>query len=186
MAAPMFAALGSFSPPVMEEMPRNIGPRLSRILTGDGGNGIQASLVSQDAGCSACEPREWTDSIYAPSVGSSCTIMNVTDEDSPSRCKECVSERKKALFRDLKPTARSNATLWLSEILSLLVATCILVAIVLILTIYNKKEQPQWSTGDTINLSTLVAVLSTIFRSLLAGIVEASKSHLDSRIRSIK
>jgi hypothetical protein len=52
---------------------------------------------------------------------------------------------------------------WWFEIASLIVAIAALVAIVVTLAEYDKKEQPGWK--HTINLNTLIAILSTLLRA---------------------
>lgn len=94
------------------------------------------------------------------------------DKDNSDRSMRYDSKRKND-----RPTIRLGATSWLAEISSLIAAIFCLIAIVVILTVYNNQKQPQWSAGETLNLSTLIAVLATILRSLLTGVVEAGKSH---------
>lgn len=66
------------------------------------------------------------------------------------------------------------ATAWWKEMLSLLVAVGAMVAIVVILVMYNGQEQPSWR--HSINLSTLVAILSTLLRALMVVVVEEGKT----------
>lgn len=67
-------------------------------------------------------------------------------------------------------TARS----WVGEVLYMIAAISALVAIVAILSRYNGRERPQWPYGDVLDLSALIALLATILRSMLAGIIESS------------
>lgn len=70
---------------------------------------------------------------------------------------------------------------WIWEIVSLLVAVCCLVAIFTILAQFDDKEQPEWPYASTLNLSTLIALLATVLRSMLENVLGAGKSsHPDS------
>lgn len=60
---------------------------------------------------------------------------------------------------------------WAFEFLSFLIAVGSLVAIIAILSHFNNIEQPQWKYS--INLSTLIAFLATILRSMLAVIIDS-------------
>lgn len=167
----MFATQERFGRPDIENMRQNAGFHLLGASDGDG-DAAQAALNREDTEFSARESLEPAGSIRRP-------LVKFLDEESQISTAEHVDIRKQALTGNDKPPARPNVTFWLSEILSLLAAVCLLIAIVVILALYNNKEQPQWTDGDTLNLSTLVAVLATIFRSLLAGIIEASRLHQD-------
>ena len=72
-------------------------------------------------------------------------------------------------------TQRSHTALWTawwSEILALLLGTGALVAIIITLVRFNGKEQPAWKYS--VNLNTLIAILSTFLRvCLLFGIEES-------------
>jgi len=59
---------------------------------------------------------------------------------------------------------------WSREIAAVLFSLAILVAIFVILSLYNNKEQPNWPSAITLNA--LVAVLSTLFRSSMTTAVE--------------
>ncbi|KAF2133089.1 hypothetical protein P153DRAFT_271492, partial [Dothidotthia symphoricarpi CBS 119687] len=60
---------------------------------------------------------------------------------------------------------------WWSEILSLLLSMGALVAIIITLVMFNGKEQPAWKYS--INLNTLIAILSTFLRvCMLFGVEE--------------
>jgi hypothetical protein len=80
-----------------------------------------------------------------------------------------------SMGNDGKRTPRCSGIMFLSsawwqEILSLLIASTALVAIVIVLVMYNGKEQPTWKYS--INLSALVAILSTLLRVLMVTVVE--------------
>lgn len=67
----------------------------------------------------------------------------------------------------------SLVTVWWNEAVSLLMATGAFLAIVTILAVYDNKEQPAWKYS--LNLNTLVAILSTLMRASLVVIVEEGK-----------
>jgi heme/copper-type cytochrome/quinol oxidase subunit 2 len=62
------------------------------------------------------------------------------------------------------------ATTWWSEIVWLVLAIAALVAIAVTMAAYHMKEQPAWKY--TINLSTLVAILSALLRVCTMAVVE--------------
>jgi hypothetical protein len=64
----------------------------------------------------------------------------------------------------------SLVTVWWTETISLLMAIGAFLAIVTILAIYDNQEQPAWKYS--LNLNTLVAILSTLLRASLVVIVE--------------
>jgi lipopolysaccharide export LptBFGC system permease protein LptF len=59
---------------------------------------------------------------------------------------------------------------WWKEIASLLVAVLALIAIALILSMYNRQEQPAWKYS--LNLSTLTAILSVLLRVAMVIIAQ--------------
>lgn len=65
------------------------------------------------------------------------------------------------------------AVAWWQEIVSFLFAAAFFVAIAIILAKYNGQEQPNWKYS--LNLSTLVAILSTLLRTSLVVVVEESE-----------
>jgi hypothetical protein len=68
------------------------------------------------------------------------------------------------------------ATWWL-EIVSLLLAMAALIAIAVTMSEYNKKEQPAWKY--TVNLNTLIAILSTLLRACMVAVAEEGKIKLE-------
>lgn len=62
---------------------------------------------------------------------------------------------------------------WAWEIVSMLVAACCLVAVFIILSEFNHQEQPQWPLSNTLNLSTLIALIATVLRSMLENVLNA-------------
>lgn len=62
---------------------------------------------------------------------------------------------------------------WAWEIICMLVAACCLVAIFTILYKFNHQEQPQWPLSSTLNLSTLIALIATVLRSMLENVLNA-------------
>jgi hypothetical protein len=67
----------------------------------------------------------------------------------------------------------SLVTVWWAETISLLMAIGAFLAIVTILAVYDNQEQPAWKYS--LNLNTLVAILSTLLRASLVVIVEEGK-----------
>lgn len=65
---------------------------------------------------------------------------------------------------------------WWIEIISLLVGVGALVAIAVTLAEYNSKEQPAWKYS--VNLNTLIAILSTLLRVCMLYGVEEGTDHL--------
>lgn len=59
---------------------------------------------------------------------------------------------------------------WWIEIVSLLIATAALIAIVVTLAKYDGQEQPAWSYA--INLNTLIAILATLLRACMVIVAE--------------
>lgn len=62
---------------------------------------------------------------------------------------------------------------WIWEIASMVVAVCCLLAIFIILVKFNRQEQPSWLYARTLNLSTLIALLATFLRWMLANVLDA-------------
>lgn len=82
-------------------------------------------------------------------------VIEVTGTEEPGI-------RQKAVFRT-----------WLPETLALLCGLGAFIAIIMILAGFSKTEQPQWPSY--MNLSTVVALLATILRSMLMQVIEAGK-----------
>ncbi|KAF2396138.1 hypothetical protein EJ06DRAFT_244985 [Trichodelitschia bisporula] len=76
----------------------------------------------------------------------------------------------------VKSEKRTALQGWWLEGLSLLIAIALLSAISTILAVYNGKRQPSWRYS--INLSTIIAVMSTLLRMCLSTAVEAAISQL--------
>ncbi|KAF3764512.1 hypothetical protein M406DRAFT_330849 [Cryphonectria parasitica EP155] len=70
---------------------------------------------------------------------------------------------------------------WRSEIVALLVALCCLLAIFLISARFNNQQQPNWPYATTLNLSTLIALIATVLRSMLESILDSSIGQLKWR-----
>ncbi|PSR79089.1 hypothetical protein BD289DRAFT_442963 [Coniella lustricola] len=68
------------------------------------------------------------------------------------------------------------STGWVLEVLSFLCGICCLTAIIATLAHFNNVQQPQWAYS--INLSTLIALLATILRSMLMQVVESVTGQL--------
>lgn len=64
----------------------------------------------------------------------------------------------------------SSVTAWWTETLSLFLAIGAFIVITTILAVYDNQEQPAWKYN--LNLSTLVAILSTSLRASLVVIIE--------------
>ena len=77
-----------------------------------------------------------------------------------------------------EPRGHRNAVFrtWLPETLAFACGLGAFAAIITILARFNKYEQPQWPSY--INLSTVVALLATLLRSMLMQVIEAGKSNL--------
>jgi Protein of unknown function (DUF3176) len=70
----------------------------------------------------------------------------------------------------------SLMTVWWTEAVSLFMAIGAFLAIVTILAVYDNEEQPAWKYS--LNLNTLVAILSTLLRASLVVIVEEGKQSI--------
>jgi Protein of unknown function (DUF3176) len=121
-----------------------------------------------------------TSRIEAVSIGSKASNNNVANKhDEKSILMTALPLSTEKPRNDAPNTARCFrilylVTAWWKEILSLLVAVGALVAIAVILVMYNGQEQPSWR--HSINLSTFVAILSTLIRALMVVVVEESKT----------
>lgn len=62
---------------------------------------------------------------------------------------------------------------WAPEMLSLLLAISSLVATFIILSRFNRVQQPDWSFSSTVNLSTIIALLAATTQSMLRLVIEA-------------
>lgn len=62
---------------------------------------------------------------------------------------------------------------WIWEIASMVAAVCCLLAIFIILVKFNRQEQPSWLYARTLNLSTIIALLATFLRWMLANVLDA-------------
>lgn len=123
-----------------------------------------------------------TSQIESASTGSKAitsSTNNITDDHSERSSLVDPPHLATGDPRDDQPnTARCSSlnfltTLWWKEIISFLVASGALVAIVVILVMYNGQVQPSWKYS--VNLSTLIAILSTLLRALLVAVVEEGK-----------
>jgi len=77
------------------------------------------------------------------------------------------------------PKAKGNTEqfwlkLWMWDLAAMILAAGILVAIGIILSVHNGKPIPQWPLG--VNLNSLIATLSTLFRALVMVFVSEGKS----------
>lgn len=64
---------------------------------------------------------------------------------------------------------------WIWEIVCMFVAVCCLLAIFITLAKFDHQEQPNWPYARTLNLSTLIALLATILRSMLENVLGAGE-----------
>lgn len=86
---------------------------------------------------------------------------------------DCASAASQPLMSTSTESWSGRVRNWAWEITSMLVATCCLVAIFIILTKFNHQEQPQWPLSRTLNLSTLIALIATVLRSMLENVLSA-------------
>lgn len=70
-----------------------------------------------------------------------------------------------------KKVGPSLLKVWASEIAALVTAFCCLAAIYIILAKFNDQQQPNWPYARTLNLSTLIALIATILRSMLEAVL---------------
>lgn len=62
---------------------------------------------------------------------------------------------------------------WIPEIWSICVAICCLIAIFALLARFDGQRQPDWPYASALNLSTLIALVATILRSMLATVIDS-------------
>lgn len=62
---------------------------------------------------------------------------------------------------------------WIPEIWSICVAICCLIAIFTLLARFDGQRQPDWPYASALNLSTLIALVATILRSMLATVIDS-------------
>jgi hypothetical protein len=74
---------------------------------------------------------------------------------------------------ETKNNRLSLLTTWWTETASLAIATAAFIAIIVTMVEYNEKEQPAWKYA--INLNTLIAVLSILFRACMVLVTEEGK-----------
>jgi hypothetical protein len=67
-------------------------------------------------------------------------------------------------------TADFSPNSWGKELAAIVFAVAILIAIAVILSVYNHREQPDWPSAITLNA--LIAVLSTLLRSSMMTAVD--------------
>jgi hypothetical protein len=79
-----------------------------------------------------------------------------------------------------KDSRKALLMTWWVEITFLMVAIAALVAIVVTMAEHDRKEQPAWRY--TINLNTLIAILSTLLRACMVFVVEEGKMHYALRL----
>lgn len=92
--------------------------------------------------------------------------MNAKSQTQPSERMVLMETREARQPR----TKLSSITVWWTETLTLLLAIGAFIAIVTILVVYDNQEQPAWKYS--LNLSTLVAILSTSLRASLVVVTE--------------
>ena len=100
-------------------------------------------------------------------------VSKITPADHPSTplmSSNATSNAEKPPDVDGRPlrrqqTLRYSQILWLWELLSLLLAAVALGATLLTLKLFDKKEIPKWPAS--LNLSTLIAIFSAVFKAAL-------------------
>lgn len=88
---------------------------------------------------------------------------------------DCESTQLRPLLATGKMQHLGRAGDWIWEIVSMVVAVCCLLAIFITLAKFNRQEQPNWPYARTLNISTLIALLATILRSLLENVLAAGE-----------
>lgn len=78
--------------------------------------------------------------------------------------------------RTKKRRKASVLSIWAPECLLIFASSALLMAIVVILHLYQAQPQPSWKLG--INLTTIIALLATLLRNSITMVVEESKSSL--------
>lgn len=102
--------------------------------------------------------------------------VDQTYDGNHRSCSERISREEERPEVALGPLAHVWKA-WLFEILSLVAGVSSLMAIATILGMYNDQRQPQWPYS--INLTTLVALLATILRSMLMQVVESGEHSMN-------
>ena len=99
-------------------------------------------------------------------------VSNIPVENSHSGS---LSMHQSSGTNGSKPSLNKRGAIfraWREELISLLVGLIVLVATIVILSQFNDERQPSWPY--VINLNTLIALLSTVFRSMLLVVAEGS------------
>jgi hypothetical protein len=144
-------------------------------------SGFRLSFIAHD-GFVFSDPSQYltsraeqeSDTNYTHDVGNSGTKPkeNISSQRVSSGSFNGLSDKK--LVGRQTTTRRASygrlAVAWWQEILSFLFAAALFVANAIILAKYNGQEQTDWKYS--LNLSTLVAVLSTLLRASMAVVVE--------------
>lgn len=68
---------------------------------------------------------------------------------------------------------RGSPASWTTELLCFCTAILSLAAIFSLLSMFDGRQQPQWPYASTLNLSALVALLSTLTRSMIGQVLES-------------
>lgn len=99
-----------------------------------------------------------------------------TCDGNHSSCSEEISREEERPAFASGPLAHVWKA-WLFETLSLVAGVSSLIAIATILGMYNDQRQPQWPYS--VNLTTLVALLATILRSMLMQVIESGEHSMN-------
>lgn len=105
--------------------------------------------------------------------GSDSALPGLQVEDEQSILSS--DEKQPPALVEPKSTKRASLTSWVPEIISLLVAICCFISIFTLLEKFNGQPQPQLPYASLLNLSTLVALIATILRSMLENVLGSGK-----------
>lgn len=132
-----------------------------------------------------------SEGFWADNDGEAATIHSVptsleTERRVDQTLATCDDNRRSCSTRSSREEERPAVTprplthvwkAWLFEILSLVAGVSSLIAIATVLGMYNDQRQPQWPYS--VNLTTLVALLATILRSMLMQVIESGEHSMN-------
>ncbi|KAK7917492.1 hypothetical protein PG985_011100 [Apiospora marii] len=136
------------------------GALFDNLLTGEVVSGFPLE-TSGDTDSHSDEATELVDPVESPLRRASSSASRKASRDVTDQPPEAVSGGASSI-------ALSQ---WTSEILSLFVAICCIVALFTTLAIFSGQKQPRLPYDNVLNLSTLVALLATVFRSMIENVL---------------
>lgn len=147
-------------------LPNSVGQSL---LTDDDIVSFLSRQNSQSSIIEDLEPTEVSQGVSAPVESSSTNESPHTPED------DSVQADAVKRVDNGHAQAGTNRTAWAMDVAAIFVAAACLISIYTVLGSLDNKEQPQWPLPATLNLGALIALLATILRSMIMGVLESGK-----------